>query len=207
VNTSTAALGVFLAAGLAGCGDAPQPVAVETPQRRSEFISIEQPLLSYALERQDGSVVRRVSERASFRSGDRFRLVVEPQVPLHVYLFARGQDDATYRVLQSRDERRQPLATGKATGVPADGEGWLRFDTRPGTDTLVLVASTARVAALDAAAETIRRDAFEATLGTIERELKPAEFHRTEDPEWIRLSAENEGKPLAVVLRLPLVHK
>jgi hypothetical protein len=83
----------------------------------------------------------------------------------------------------------------------------LRFDSRPGTDTLVLVASTARVAALDAAAETIRRDAFEATLGTIERELKPAEFHRTEDSEWIRLSAENEGKPLAVVIRLPLVHK
>ena len=197
----------LLALTLAGCGDAPQPRVVDAPGRRSEFISIEQPLLSYALERQDGSAVRRVSERASFRSGDRFRLVVEPQVALHVYLFARGQDDTSYRVLQTRDERREPLAAGTATGVPADGEGWLRFDARPGTDTLVLVASTARVAALDAAGDTVRRDAFEATLGTIERELKPAEFHRTEDPVWIRLSAANGGKPLAVVLRLPLVHK
>ena len=95
----------------------------------------------------------------------------------------------------------------RVASVPAEGDGWLRFDERPGTDTLVLVAATARVAALEVAVDSIRRENFDATLATIEREMTPADLHRTESQEWIRLAAANGGRPLAVVLRLPLIHK
>jgi len=163
--------------------------------------------ISYMIERQDGDKAKPVPEDFQFQSGDRFRLRFRPGFPAYIYIANRGADQSSYSILfpQSSNGDHNPLKTGAEVTLPGH-QDWLRFDSTPGNENFVVVASTVPLSALDEAGTKIPRDTFETHLTEIEREYRPQSSRRFQDGDWMKFFAAREGD-LALVVRLGLQHQ
>lgn len=164
----------------------------------------------YGIELEDRGDLRRVAEDFPFRSGDRFRFVLESGFRAHFYLFNRGAGDRAYTRLfprESADDRRA-LPREREVRVPP-GDGWYRMDTEAGIEQLVLVVATAPLGELGMDLDDAGRDAnvFEQHLGELERAYRPLRFGRAQAGDDVELVAERGEGETAVVVRIPLRHE
>ena len=163
----------------------------------------------YGIELEDRGELRRVTEDFPFRSGDRFRFILESGFPAHLYLFNRGAGDRTYTRLFPRiaaDDRRA-LMRGRELRVPP-GDSWYRMDAETGIEQVVLLVATAPLDELgmDLDAEP-DANAFEQRLGELERAYRPSRFAREQAGDDVELVAERGVGETALVVRIPLRHE
>jgi hypothetical protein len=165
--------------------------------------------IDYAIELEDNGQPHRVREDRTFHSGERFRFLIRPAFECHLYLINRGPRTSQYDVLfpSPRIEIRNPIASGTTVTIPGkDDERWLHIDDRPGNESLVLIAATAPLEDFALASGKIPRDDVDDSLAAVERKYRPASSRRFEDGGWVKLFAASSSEPLAIVLRIPLLH-
>ena len=163
--------------------------------------------LRYGLELEDRDGPRLVQEDFAFRSGDRFRFVIESESSVYAYLFNRGTEERSYTQLYPRElGRARALPSDREITVPADT--WYRLDTEAGTEQMVLVIATAPVdeLALDDE-EDLQAAAFEQRLAELERSYRPERFRRRTVDDRVELVAEGSEDAFAMVVRIPLEHE
>ena len=163
----------------------------------------------YGIELEDRGELRRVTEDFPFRSGDRFRFVMESGFRAHLYLFNRGSGDRTYTRLFPRDsaDDRRALPPGREMRAPL-GDGWYRMDTETGIEQLVLVVATAPLGELGIDLDAGRgANAFEQRLGELERAYRPLRLGRAQAGDDVELVAEHGVGETALVVRIPLRHE
>ena len=163
--------------------------------------------LRYGLELEDRDGPRFVQEDFAFRSGDRFRFVVESESSVYAYLFNRGEDERSYSQLYPRERgRARPLPDGDAVTIPRDG--WYRMDDEAGVERLVLVVAAEPVDELDFVdEEDLRAPVFEERIGELERTYRPERFRRRRVDDQVELVAEGVEGTMVVVVRIPLRHE
>ena len=161
----------------------------------------------YGLELEDRDGPRLVDEEFLFRSGDRFRFVMETESEAYAYLFNRGSGERSYaQLLPPATERAEALRTGEEVTVPRDG--WYRMDAVAGTERMVLVLSTAPVDELELLDESaLRADAFDERLADLERIHRPESSRRRNVDGRVELVAGGPEEVLLVVVRMPLQHE
>ena len=161
----------------------------------------------YGLELDDRDGPRLVQEDFAFRSGDRFRFVIESESPVYAWLFNRGSGEESYtQLLPSETARARPLPDDREVVVPRDG--WYRMDADAGVEQLVLVVATEPVRELEFVdEEDLRASAFEQRLGDLERIYRPERFRRGRVDDRIELVAEGPDEAMAMVVRIPLEHE
>lgn len=161
----------------------------------------------YGLELDDRDGPRLVQEDFAFRSGDRFRFVIESESPVYAWLFNRGSGEESYtQLLPGGTERARPLPDDREVVVPRDG--WYRMDRVAGVEQLVLVVATEPVRALESVDEDdLRAAAFEQRLGDLERIYRPDRFRRGRVDDRVELVAEGSDQAIAMVVRIPLEHE
>ena len=198
-----AAVTVAIGAAAAGCGAA-RGGGGDVPGPEDGTL-----VFRYAIELEDRGELRRVTEDFPFRSGDRFRFVVESGFPAHLYLFNRGAGDRTYTRLFPRDaaDDRRALPRGREMRAPP-GDGWYRMDTRTGIENLVLVVATAPLGELGMDLDADRdANAFEQRLGELERAYRPSRSGREQAGDDVELVADRGVGETALVVRIPLRHE
>lgn len=161
--------------------------------------------LRYGLELEDRDGPRFVEEDFAFRSGDRFRFVIESESSVYAYLFNRGEGEPSYGQLVPGMVLELP--SNREVAVPPDG--WYRMDEDAGTELMVLVVATEPVDELEFYdEEDLLAAAFERRLGDLERTRGPLRFRRRAVDERVELVAERPaaGEPIAIVVRIPLQH-
>ncbi len=158
--------------------------------------------ISYLIEREDQGKLTPVSEDFDFKSGDHFRLSLEPGFPAYIYVANRGKGEDTYKMLfpLAGENSRNPLPKGKQVALPT-----LRFDQTPGNEYFVLVASTVALPAFETGGSDIPREVFEASLAKVERSYRPDSSRRFHDGDKTKFFAARDGN-LAIVVRLALAH-
>ena len=108
-------------------------------------------LLASSDRRRPGLRVREVSDRDSFRSGDRFRLSVQANVEGYLYIFVRdGEGDITLLFPYERGEKTNTVKPFRTRQVPE--EDWFRFDEETGAERIYLFLSRRPIRELERAA-------------------------------------------------------
>ena len=162
----------------------------------------------YGLELEDRDGLRFVQEDFAFRSGDRFRFVIESQSSeVYAYLFNRGTGERSYTQLYPRELGRvRVLPSDSEITVPPDT--WYRLDTEAGTEQMVLVVATAPVDELAFSDEReLETASFEQRLGELERSYRPEGFRRRTVDDRVELVAEGPEDGFVMVVRIPLEHE
>ena len=163
--------------------------------------------LRYGLELEDRDGGRFVQEDFAFRSGDRFRFVIESESSVYAYLFNRGAGEPSYSQLFPREPGRgRELPSDREVTVPPDS--WYRMDEEAGVEQMVLVVATEPVDELEFyGEEDLRAAAFEQHLGNLERTYRPERFRRRAVDERVELLAEGPDGAMVMVVRIPLQHE
>ena len=163
--------------------------------------------IRYGLELEDRDGPRFVQEDFAFRSGDRFRFVIEAGSSVYAYLFHRGPGERSYMQLYPRER-------GRARALPADREatvpddGWYRFDAEVGIEQMVLVVAPEPVDELELAGEgDLRAAVFDERLADLERVYRPERFRRRTVDDRVELVAQGGETGMAMVVRIPLAHE
>lgn len=161
----------------------------------------------YGLELDDRDGPRLVQEDFAFRSGDRFRFVIESESPVYAWLFNRGSGEESYtQLFPGESGRARPLPDDREVVVPRDG--WYRMDRVAGVEQVVLVVATEPVRELEFVDEAdLRATAFEQRLGDLDRTYRPERFRRGRVDDRVELVAEGPDEAMAMVVRIPLEHE
>ena len=161
----------------------------------------------YGLELEDRDGTRFVQEDFAFRSGDRFRFVIDSESSVYAYLFNRGTGARSYTQLYPRERgRARALPDDREVTIPPDN--WFRLDAAAGVEQMVLVVATEPVNELDFADERdLRTDAFDARLGDVERTNRPDRFRRRMVDDRVELVAEGPEESMVMVVRISLQHE
>ena len=161
----------------------------------------------YGLELEDRDGLRFVQEDFAFRSGDRFRFVIQSESSVYAYLFNRGSGERSYTQLYPRELGRARLLPGdREITVPPDT--WYRLDTEAGTEQMVLVVATEPVDELTFNDEReLETAVFEQRLGELERGYRPERFRRRAVDDQVELVAEGPEDGFVMVVRIPLEHE
>ncbi len=96
--------------------------------------------------------VREVGESADFRSGDQFRLRVQPNDDGYLYLMVRAQDGG-YKLLYPAkgNSRATKLKAFEVRTIPGRSKEWMVFDNKPAIEGLFLFLSAKPIPEIDAA--------------------------------------------------------
>ena len=186
-----------------GQAEEPPPSDVEEPS------DVEVLTFRYGIELEDREGPRLVAADFPFRSGDRFRFVLDPGFAAHAYVFNRSVVARSYSLLfpvGGLDDPRA-LPTGRAVRAPL-GDGWYRMDTEAGLEQVVLVVTTVPFSELRAEGPDLSAAAFEQWLQALERSHGPGLLERSEAGELVELTLERAaGEAAAMVVRIPLRHE
>ena len=161
----------------------------------------------YGLELEDRDGTRFVQEDFAFRSGDRFRFVIESESSVYVYLFNRGTGERSYTQLYPRElGRARALPSDREVTIPADN--WYRLDAEAGVEQMVLVVAAEPVDELDLGDEgDLQTAAFDERLGEVERTYRPERFRRRMVDDRVELVAEGPEGAMVMVVRISLEHE
>lgn len=160
----------------------------------------------YGVELEDRDGPRFVQEDFAFRSGDRFRFVIEAESSVYAYLFNRGSGESSYTQLFPRElGRARSLPGDREITVPEDD--WYRMDMEAGVEQLVFVVAPEPVDELELNdEEDLQATAFEERLAELERIYRPERFRRRTVDDRVELVAEGGETALVMVVRIPLEH-
>jgi hypothetical protein len=142
----------------------------------------------------------------SFRSGDRFRVILRPDFDAYVYLFNQNPADQRVAVLYPPSPNATAVQANAESRAPG-AQAWFRMDDKSGSEVLILVASPKPLPQLDWANGSLARQDFESWLATTEREGKPKSQQSFVDDNWTKLMAEASQDPIVFVHRIPLKHE
>ena len=97
--------------------------------------------IQYWIELHRGNSTSKVNNKTAFRSGDRIRFHVRPNIDGYAYILLRSGSRGEQAVLFPDPEKREEnrLIRGKDYVLPGDGE--LKFDQNPGIEKLSLLLS------------------------------------------------------------------
>ena len=190
-------------------GSAEGGQAQEPPTDIEEPSDVELLTFRYGIELEDREGPRLVAADFPFRSGDRFRFVLDPGFAAHAYLFNRSVVARSYSLLfpvGGLDDPR-PLPTGRPVRAPL-GNGWYRLDTEGGLEQVVLVVTTVPLSELQAEGPDLAAAAFEQWLQALERSHGRGFLDESETGELVELTLERAaGEAAAMVVRIPLQHE
>ena len=161
----------------------------------------------YGLELEDRDGTRFVQEDFAFRSGDRFRFVIESESSVYAYLFNRGTGERSYTQLYPLElGRARALPSGREVTIPPDS--WYRLDAEAGVEQMVLVVAPELVDELDLGDEgDLGAAAFDERLGDMERTYRPERFRRRVVDDRVELVAEGPEGAMVMVVRISLEHE
>jgi hypothetical protein len=142
----------------------------------------------------------------SFRSGDRFRVVLKPDFDAYVYLFNQNPVEQRVAVLYPPSMNAAAVQANAESRAPGT-QSWFRMDDKPGSEVLIIVASPKPLPELNSANGSLARQDFESWLATTEREGKPKSQQSFVDGNWTKLMAEASPDPIVFVHRIPLRHE
>lgn len=120
----------------------------------------------------DGNIAE-VDPASVFHSGDRIRLLIEPNVDGYLYILQRGSsglDSVLFPQAEINNGRNEVLR-GRLYAIPSSGT--FRFDDRPGEEVIKVILSRTPLASLPAAAEPARAG-YQLAMNVVNRELEQA---------------------------------
>ena len=193
--------------------DAPPPAGEELTAKSATTRSLSNDLapkvtappgvreLSYGLELWTAEAAVPVGSDYELRGGDEFRIRVEADVPVWLYLFNQSEGDDEYSVVYPLDESEHAASEGDVLLPPGKDE-WLGMDETPEDERLVLVVGTAPWPGFEPGRESVSREDLEAAFAGAEQELSAKSWRRFVEGDRVHLKIADPDGELFFVERL-----
>jgi len=131
---------------LASAAPAELPRATEGREFKNKIQTTERPKISYWIELYRGGKVFRCNNKMEFKTGDAIRFHLIPESDGYAYLVMKTSSTGKSDVLFPNKTYGSQNFLKKGQDYPIPSQGWMAFDSNPGTEQLGLVFGKEQIA-------------------------------------------------------------
>ena len=166
--------------------------------------------LTYHLEKEINGESVTVSTESHFESGDKFRLVIEPQVDGYLYLFNLSSNGDFTRLYPQEliDGSAEELEAEERIRIPGEADGgWFRMNRESGIEIVYILFSQELIPDLmDTSSDSIGAGEFDLIYKELIRDQDGVELVRVEKDERVKLFLNTDKEDYVLTNKLTLIH-
>ena len=185
---------------LASAAPAELPRAAQDREFKNRIQTNDRPKISYWIELYRGGKVFRCNNKMEFKTGDAIRFHLIPESDGYAYLVMKESSTGKSDVLFPNKTYGSKNFLRKGQDYPIPSEGWMAFDTNPGTEQLGLVFGKEQIAVTPEMLKNGQMTAWVSSSEDGSKDLCPTRLKLSwDDPMPVMLP--DDFKPMSQVAR------